>query len=295
MQKFGTTWIRTAVIGTIAAGALVAAAALRGESAEAGTHSFSVQRTGAATDVSSNWAGYVTTSADTTFTSVTATWRQPSADCNQSGHGSASAFWVGLGGYDSSSNALEQVGSSADCDSETGKPTYYAWYELVPNPSVTIRTLKVSPGDLITTSVNIDADNTVLVQVKNRTRKTSFTKKLMFANPDLTSAAWIAEAPSACNSFRCTTLPLSDFGSIDFTKIAAIGNGAGGTLTANPGWTTTAITLVADGSRGFFPGPQRFAGVSASTAGASPAAAATDGRSFTVQWASDQSAVNEDD
>jgi hypothetical protein len=283
--------IRTAVVGTLAAVALAVNAAVAGETAEPGAHSFSASRTRAGTDVSANWAGYVTTSADTTFTSVTASWRQPSVDCSQTGAGSASAFWVGLGGYDPSSEALEQIGSSADCDSEAGKPTYYAWYELVPNPSVTIKSLKVSPGDVITTSVNIVAGGTVLVQVKNRTRKTSFTKKLRFATPDLTSAEWIAEAPSACSSFQCTTLPLSDFGSVGFTRVAAIGNGTGGTLTANPGWTTTAITLVADGGRGIFPGPQRFVRASSSTAGASPAADATNGRSFTVRWTSGQSAT----
>ena len=144
------------------------------------------------------------------------------------------------------------------------------------------------PGDLITTSVNIVAADTVLVQLKNRTRKTSFTKKLTFSNPDLSSAEWIAEAPSLCNSFSCRTVPLSDFGSVQFTRIAAIGNGVGGTLTTNPGWATTAITLAADARRGFFPGPETFAGANTSTAGASPAAASADGRSFSVQWAADE-------
>ena len=119
--------------------------------------------------------------------------------CDAGDAGAASAFWVGLGGSSSTSQALEQIGTSADCDSTTGKPKYYAWYELVPSPSVKIKNLKVAPGDLITTSVNITGADTVLVQVKNRTRKTSFTKSLTFQNPDLSSAEWIAEAPSACN------------------------------------------------------------------------------------------------
>ena len=192
MQRRGTRWIRTAVMGTIAAGALAGGAGVGGRTDEAAAHSFSTQQAGAATDVSSNWAGYVASASDTTYTSVTASWRQPTADCVQSDNGAASAFWVGLGGYDSSSQALEQIGTSADCNSQTGKPSYYAWYELVPNPSVTIKPLKIFPGDLITTSVNIVGTDTVLVQVKDRTRKTSFTKKLTFANPDLTSAEWIA-------------------------------------------------------------------------------------------------------
>ena len=44
----------------------------------------------------------------------------------------ASAFWVGLDGY--SSTSVEQLGTDSDCVS--GKPSYYAWYEMYPNPSV---------------------------------------------------------------------------------------------------------------------------------------------------------------
>ena len=140
--------------------------------------------------------------------------------------------------------------------------------------------------------MNITGSDTVLVQVKNRTRKTSFTKSLTFENPDLSSAEWIAEAPSSCNGYRCVTLPLSNFKSVQFSKIAAIGNGIGGTLTANPGWTTTAISLVADNRNAFFPGPQTYAGASSSSAGASPGDAATDGRSFTVTWSSNDAATS---
>ena len=35
----------------------------------------------------------------------------------------------------------------------------------------------------------------MLVQIKNRTRHTSFTKRLTMAAPDLSSAEWIVEAP----------------------------------------------------------------------------------------------------
>ena len=50
-----------------------------------------------------------------------------------------SAFWVGLGGYASTARKhLEQVGTEADCDSN-GVAHYSAWYELVPQASVTVR------------------------------------------------------------------------------------------------------------------------------------------------------------
>ena len=77
---------------------------------------------------------------------------QPAANCTADGDRlMASAIWVGLGGYSTSSEALEQTGTSADCSAD-GKASYYAWWELVPDPSVRMK-LKIFPGDLITGSV----------------------------------------------------------------------------------------------------------------------------------------------
>ena len=58
-----------------------------------------------------------------------------------------------------------------------------------------------------------------------------------------------------------------------------------------PGWTTTAISLVADNRHGFFPGPDTYAGASSSSAGASPGDASTDGGKFTVTWSSSDAAT----
>ena len=239
-------------------------------------------------DVSSNWSGYAVTgvgstatvaSTSMTFSDVTGTWTQPAAACTP-GQSTSAAIWVGLGGYTVGSNALEQVGTSADCSS-SGKATYYAWYELVPATSVTLK-LKISPGDVLTATVFIKGTD-VLVQVKNRTRHTFFTKHLQMASPDLTSAEWIAEAPSECTvAGFCRTVPLTNFGSVTFTKIAALGNGAGGRLTG-PGWEATPIQLV--------PHARRFFGdvnaSATSTAGASPTNVSADGSAFTVNWVAD--------
>jgi len=244
-------------------------------------------------DVSSNWSGYAVTGNGSTatsasgamsFTDVTGTWTQPAATCTP-GQSTSAAIWVGLGGYTVGSNYLEQAGTAADCDA-SGRATYYAWYELVPAPSVTIR-LKVLPGDTITSTVYVVNPATVLVQVKNRTRHTVFTKRLPMANPDLSSAEWIAEAPSVCTAGGfCRTVALTNFGSVTFSRIAALGNGQGGTL-AGPGWQATPIQLVPR-SRRFFGDVNASA---ASTAGASPANLTPDGRSFTVTWLADATAT----
>ncbi|HEX4518775.1 MAG TPA: G1 family glutamic endopeptidase [Gaiellaceae bacterium] len=282
MARRNTHTGRLAAVAVLAVSAL-AAAGLGANAAHAGHETFAAVSS-LDSSTSANWAGYVVTQPSTTYTSVTATWKEPKVACGSDNAGESSAFWVGLGGSSQTSQALEQVGTSADCDSTTGKPYYYAWYELVPANSVTTK-LVVHPGDTITTSVNVLDGTTIELQVKNRTRHTSFTTKLPYATPDLTSAEWIAEAPSACDSFRCRQIPLSNFGSVSFTKIAAIGNAVGGTLTANPGWTSTAISLVPDGNgRGYLPGPDQFSSRATSTAGATPGAASADGRSFAVQY-----------
>ena len=177
------------------------------------------------------------------------------------------AFWVGLGGYATTSQALEQIGTDADC-SRSGKPTYYAWYELVPEPPVNLKTFKINAGDTITTSVNVTG-STVLLQLKNRTRGTVFTKRVTTSNLDLTSAEWIAEAPSSCTSGGCTPVPLANFGNVAFSRIATIGNAHGGTLT-DPSWSAVPIQLVPKArGGGFFPGPERGYVTQNSTAGTS--------------------------
>jgi hypothetical protein len=236
-------------------------------------------------DVSSNWSGYAVTGVGSTatvastamsFTDVTGTWTQPAAACTP-GQSTSAAMWVGLGGYTVGSNALEQTGTAADCNG-AGKATYYAWYELVPSASVTLK-LKIFPGDKITATVLVKATD-VLVQVKNRTRHTAFTKHLQMESPDLASAEWITEAPSECTATGlCRTVTLTNFGSVTFSKIAALGNGQGGTL-SGPGWESTPIQLV--------PRARRFFGdvnaSASSTAGASPTSLSADGSAFTVNW-----------
>jgi Peptidase A4 family len=246
-----------------------------------------VAQPSARADVSSNWAGYVVTgpgstsmtaSEDMTYTDVTGQWVQPKATCRARTPTSL-AIWVGLGGYSLSSQELEQVGTSSDCD-EHGTPSYYIWYELVPADPVTLK-LKIGPGDTIVSVVKANGSD-ILLQVTDRTRRTRFTRDLSMSSPDLTSAEWIAEAPTLCNdSGFCKQLPLTRFHSFAFTRTYATGNSAGGTITS-PGWTSTALQLVPR-SRRFF-GDRNDSTAAAGDAGAFPSALETDGTGFTVTW-----------
>jgi hypothetical protein len=242
-----------------------------------------------ATATSSNWAGYVVgqpVDGQTTYTSVTGTWRMPRVRCTQATAGAASAVWVGLGGSSESSPALEQIGTSSDC-SRAAKPDYYAWYEIVPAPPVPV-TLKVVPGDTITTSVNVDG-TTVLLQIKNRTRRTSFTTRVNVDSPDLSSAEWIAEAPSLCTSTNsCRPVALANFGTVSFSRAAAIGSGHPGTI-SDAAFGATMVQLVPDAGQGQWGGMASLAPTSA--AGATPSPLTTDGRAFTVTWQENASAI----
>ena len=224
------------------------------------------------TAVSSNWSGYAI-GAPTTFTNVSGRWVQPAAQCT--GSRSYSAFWVGLGGFSESSQALEQIGTSADC-SATGKATYSMWYELVPAASVPIK-FKVFPGNVLSASVNVKGTQ-VTVQIRNLTRRTKFTKTLRMSSPDTSSAEWVAEAPSACSSSgRCVQLPLTNFGSVTFTKASATtSDGRTGTV-SDSAWSATTIELIEDSSN-------PFAQSQATSSGAVPAALSSDGAAFAIVW-----------
>ena len=220
----------------------------------------------AATSTSSNWAGYAVASPDpavpVAYSSVSGSWVVPVASCTARPV-SFSAFWVGLGGLAQTSQGLEQIGTESDCTAG-GRAAYGVWYELVPAASVPVK-LKVFPGNRISANVTVYAQ-VVIVNLKNLTRKTSFTKRLFMSNPDVSSAEWIAEAPSACTSSgQCRTLPLANFGTVSFTAALALASGHGGTI-ADAGWAATAIEL-----RAF--------------TGAVPSELSPDGGSFSVTWA----------
>ncbi len=224
----------------------------------------------------SNWAGYVVASSATTntsFSAVSGSWTQPAADCSV-GSPSDSAFWVGLGGY--SGDSLEQTGTAADC-SATGQASYYVWYELVPAAQVQVN-MTVQPGDRLSAHVAVSGD-TVTVSISDSTRHTSFSKQLQMSDPNLSSAEWIAEAPSRCvssSSQDCHILSLADFGSVTFTGASASAAGRTGSITSGLG-PVSALTLEAN------PGYGRIY-ATAAQADASPGALSGNGSSFTVTW-----------
>ena len=249
-------WLSTALV--VAAGWLLAPAALADASNSA------------------NWAGYAVHRAGISFRKVSATWRQPSASCTP-GRPAYSAFWVGLGGFSETSNALEQIGTETDCNA-AGLPVLSAWYELVPAPSTSIR-IPVRRGDAISASVTLSGHRAT-VSLNDLTRHRGFARTLHASLVDVSSAEWIVEAPSECVSINaCATLPLADFGTATFTSAKAQGSkGHVGSISSFR-WNSTRIILTPSGRR--FTALQ---GNGENGAAAAPSTLADGGTAFSVTY-----------
>lgn len=220
---------------------------------------------------SANWSGYVAQSkSGNGFSSVSGSWVEPSTNCS-AGEGHAS-FWVGLGGSGQSSQSLEQVGTAADCTAGASAD-HYAWYELVPAAPVRLG-LTISPGDHLTGKVSVEGTS-VTVSLTDATTGQSATKSLRMNNPDVSSAEWIAEAPSACDATgNCQPLPLGDFGNVRFTQASATSDGHTGSISDSL-WTTQPVAL--SGGSGGFVSDQ-------SSGSAQPSNLSNDGSAFSVTY-----------
>jgi Peptidase A4 family len=236
----------------------------------------------ARTSVSNNWSGYAVRAHGVTFDRVSGSWREPVASCT-AGAQTYSAFWVGIGGYSLNSAALEQIGSELDCRPD-GHQSISAWYELVPAPSRTVR-LRVRPHDLLRASVTIAGDR-VTMKLADLTSGGSFSKSVVDRELDVTSAEWIAEAPSECYADNhCRTLPLTDYRSIAFSDASArTSTGRTGTISSR-WWQATKILLRANGQRFLAFG----AGGDGSGAKSTPGALERGGRAFAVSYSAPKS------
>jgi Peptidase A4 family len=269
-------------VAALSAALLLTACSSSGSSHPSGGTSTSSAQAAAASTVAvadqsdSNWAGYVVSSRPTTktsFSNVSGSWTQPAVFCDVDSP-SHSAFWVGLGGY--TGEHLEQTGTSADC-SASGQAVYSVWYELVPAAQVPVN-MTVQPGDQVSAHVAVSGD-TVTVSISDLTRHTTFSKQLQMSSPSVSSAEWIAEAPSQCVSSAsqdCHILSLADFGGVTFTGASASADGRTGSIASGLG-QVSALTLQAA------PGFGRLY-ATAAEADASPGALSGNGSSFTVNW-----------
>jgi hypothetical protein len=159
---------------------------------------------------STNWSGYAVTGSR--YTSVSASWTEPTATCSGTAY---SSFWVGLDG--DTSNTVEQTGTDADCSGST--PQYYAWYEMYPKFPVNLRGT-VRPGDHLSASVTTDGSGRFTLTITDSTQGWTNTTNARLKSAKLASAEVIAEAPSSSQG----VLPLANFGTVSFSSAKANGS-----------------------------------------------------------------------
>jgi hypothetical protein len=158
-----------------------------------------------------NWGGYAATGSG--FTSVTATWTEPSATCNSTND--LYAPWVGLDGYGSST--VEQTGVQTDCSS--GHPVDSMWYEMYPaNPVYpSTSTYPVAAGNSMTATVTYSG-STFTLTMKNNTRGWTYTINKSLRSARRLSAEVIIESPTAA---------YPNFGTVSFTNAKVNGGTLG--------------------------------------------------------------------
>jgi hypothetical protein len=229
-RRSGRAALSTLLIGSFAlfatpvTAAGAAAASLYG--LDFAPHSHSAQLHGSAGlkfATSSNWGGYAATS--TTYTSVSATWVEPSATCGSAA--TYASFWTGLDGYNSGS--VEQTGTLVQCSG--GTALQRSWYEMYPASPVYFSNT-MTAGDTMVSRVSATSAGVFTLYLADTTRGWSHTVTKTNGSLARSSAEVIAEAPSSSTG----VLPLANFHTVTFTGSTV----NGGTLAAsNP----TSITM----------------------------------------------------
>ena len=166
---------------------------------------------------STNWSGYAAAGGNGAFSSVSASWTEPTGTCT-SRRAQYSSFWVGLDGYSSSS--VEQTGTDVDCSGRTA--VYYGWYEMYPAYPVNFPNT-VRPGDRMSASVNFSGSSTYTLVLKDSTQGWTQTVVKNQSGLARSSAEVIVEAPSASSG----VLPLADFGTVNLSGSLVNGSAIG--------------------------------------------------------------------
>jgi hypothetical protein len=152
----------------------------------------------------SNWGGYVTSGSVGEFTTVTASWKEPTVTCVDDN--SLYAPWVGIDGFNN--ETVEQTGVQTYCG--TGKPVDSAWYEMYPASPVYYSN-KVKAGDSIVATVTSSGSSFTLT-IKDTTRDwTETTHSSTDAAENMTAEA-VIESPST----DYPNIPAVDFTGVKF-------------------------------------------------------------------------------
>ena len=145
---------------------------------------------------SGNWFGYnqgTLEQGGEQFHSIAGVWTVPTARQHANGAAEASSTWVGIGGgcvdarCTMEDPTLIQTGTEQDV-SAAGKPSYSAWWEVIPGPSIEIGKLKIRPGDRVRASIAETIPGLWKITLTNLTTTVPYTSTHA-------TAEWIQETP----------------------------------------------------------------------------------------------------
>jgi hypothetical protein len=182
------------------------------------------------------------------YNAVQGTWIVPAIAPSK--NDTASSTWTGVGGGCADPpgcTVIDQtlIQAGTEQDNSGGSPTYFAWWEAIPAPSVRLMggplnsgTFDVIPGDSITVTItnNLAVWTIEVKNVRSSATHWTFTTTVPYASAGLT-AEWIEESPLTVGSGGAGQIAMSDFHTVDFNALTA--NGASPNLTSGD-----AITLV---------------------------------------------------
>jgi hypothetical protein len=153
---------------------------------------------------SSNWFGYnqgTVEQGNKLFNSITGNWTVPKATRHTKGQAEYSSDWIGIGGgcIDAgctlTDSTLIQTGTEQDV-AANGKPSYSAWWEVIPVPSLTISNMTIAAGDRMHASIAEVVPNSNLwtITIEDLTRNEAYTTTVPYSSTHAT-AEWIEETP----------------------------------------------------------------------------------------------------
>jgi Peptidase A4 family len=194
---------------------------------------------------SNNWSGYDQGSLEQgnkLFTSIAGTWTVPTATPHKANEAEYSATWIGIGGgcVDAgctvTDSTLIQDGTSQDI-SAAGTASYYAWWEIIPAPSVSLSgctpdpSCTVAAGNVMSSSISSAANGAWTMSMQNQTRGWSWSMTVPYSSSE-GSAEWIEETPVVVdNSGKVSVGPMPNLTGVHFD--AATTNGASAGLKAS--------------------------------------------------------------
>jgi hypothetical protein len=185
---------------------------------------------------SNNWFGYnqgTLEQGGKQFNAVTGDWIVPTATQHTRGQEESSSDWIGIGGgcIDAGctigDTTLIQTGTEQDVAAD-GTPSYSAWWEAIPTPSITISDMSVHPGDHMHASVAETAPGAEVwnVQLTNVTTGRSFSTTIPYPSTHAT-AEWIEETPLVVGTGGAGLAALPNLSDTPFTSGTTNGANAG--------------------------------------------------------------------